>query len=544
MNFVELGTAAPLAPEIPETTASETVLSPTSKSSLRFSKDAIRTSLRASTADAFVTTVFSITTVGILISNFLVEIGATPAVFGIFSSIPMLVNLIQPLGAVLSDRSTSRFWYSIWTYGISRIVWVILVIGIAGASWGLVNHHQLLVLTLIILLSSNLLNALGYASWMSWLAIIVPRRLRGRYFGLRNSVASLTNLLCIPLAGLAISTWPGGTLQGYGVIVLIGVLCGFASMVCQYFKVDINPQLQNASSVNSSQKSGIQPENQPLTAIASTPAVPAEVLPLNVEEVQESAAPVSTSHSEGNSPTSPLPQPLSSNQLQQSLTADQPLSIRQSVLRNSNFLLFLLYFGVWMLAMNLSVPFFSLYMLDRLDLDVSLVTLYASIQAGANLLMLIVWGKLADRFGNRQILTWVGILVIATPLLWLRIGNDVVDIWLWLPLIHLFIGGTWAALDLCNNNLQIGVAPVKNQAIYFSLVAAVGGVSGALGSILGGFIAQNAAIGGIAGLFVLSSVFRLAALIPLIFIQEPGRQSFFQMIQAFWQFRHREEVRG
>ncbi len=544
MNFVELGTAAPLAPEIPETTASETVLSPTSKSSLRFSKDAIRTSLRASTADAFVTTVFSITTVGILISNFLVEIGATPAVFGILSSIPMLVNLIQPLGAVLSDRSTSRFWYSIWTYGISRIVWVILVIGIAGASWGLVNHHQLLVLTLIILLSSNLLNALGYASWMSWLAIIVPRRLRGRYFGLRNSVASLTNLLCIPLAGLAISTWPGGTLQGYGVIVLIGVLCGFASMVCQYFKVDINPQLQNASSVNSSQKSGIQPENQPLTAIASTPAVPAEVLPLNVEEVQESAAPVSTSHSEGNSPTSPLPQPLSSNQLQQSLTADQPLSIRQSVLRNSNFLLFLLYFGVWMLAMNLSVPFFSLYMLDRLDLDVSLVTLYASIQAGANLLMLIVWGKLADRFGNRQILTWVGILVIATPLLWLRIGNDVVDIWLWLPLIHLFIGGTWAALDLCNNNLQIGVAPVKNQAIYFSLVAAVGGVSGALGSILGGFIAQNAAIGGIAGLFVLSSVFRLAALIPLIFIQEPGRQSFFQMIQAFWQFCHREEVRG
>ena len=538
MNSVELGTATPLAPDTSETTASETVL-PTSKSSLRFSKDAIRTSLKPSTVDAFFTTVFSITTVGILMSNFLVEIGASPAVFGILSSIPMLVNLIQPLGAILSDRSTSRFWYSCWTYGISRIVWVILAIGIAGASLGLVNNHQLLILTLIILLLSNLLNAIGYASWMSWLAIIVPRRLRGRYFGLRNSIASLTNLLCIPLAGFAVSTWPGGTLQGYGVIVFVGVLCGVVSMVCQYFKVDINPQLQNASVVNFSQKGDTQPESQPLRVIASTPAVPAEVLPLKVEEaqqleVQESAALV---------PTSPRTQPVSSNQLQQS-TADQPLGIGPRILKNSNFLLFLSYFGVWMLAMNLSVPFFSLYMLDRLDLDVSLVSLYASIQAGANLLMLIVWGKLADRFGNRQILTLVGVLVIATPLLWLKIGNDAIDIWLWLPLIHVFIGGTWAALDLCNNNLQIGVAPIQNQAIYFSLVAASGGVSGALGSILGGFIAQNPAIGGIAGLFAVSSVFRFLALIPLIFIQEQGRESFFQTIQAFWQSRKQEEVKS
>ena len=123
-------------------------------------------------------------------------------------------------------------------------------------------------------------------------------------------------------------------------------------------------------------------------------------------------------------------------------------------------------------------------MLETLNLDVSLVTLYGSIQAGANLLMLIVWGKLADRIGNRQILFLVGVLVIITPILWLGIGNDVIDIWLWLPLLHLFIGGTWAALDLCNNNLQIEVAPIERQSIYFSLIAAVGGASAASGTIL------------------------------------------------------------
>jgi hypothetical protein len=78
------------------------------------------------------------------------------------------------------------------------------------------------------------------------MAQIVPRRLRGRYFGLRNSVGSLTNLICVPLAGLAISKWYGGAIQGYGVVVFVGIVSAIASLGCQYFQLDINPQQQNA----------------------------------------------------------------------------------------------------------------------------------------------------------------------------------------------------------------------------------------------------------------------------------------------------------
>ncbi len=62
-------------------------------------RQAIRTSLKASTIDAVFAGVFTITTTGILLSNFLVELDASPLAFGILSAIPMLVNLIQPLGA-------------------------------------------------------------------------------------------------------------------------------------------------------------------------------------------------------------------------------------------------------------------------------------------------------------------------------------------------------------------------------------------------------------------------------------------------------------
>jgi MFS family permease len=111
-------------------------------------------------------------------------------------------------------------------------------------------------------------------------------------------------------------------------------------------------------------------------------------------------------------------------------------------------------------------------------------------------------------------------LVALTPLLWLGITVNHQGIWLWFPLLHIFIGGTGAAIDLCSNNMQLGIAPIKNQSIYFAIAAATAGLSGALGTTIGGFIAQFAEHGGLLALFAISSLCRLVALIPLIFVQE------------------------
>ncbi|MFN6517430.1 MAG: MFS transporter [Nostoc sp. CreGUA01] len=472
MDFVPVEISAPLSLEIAQITTQQTAVSPTS----RIPKDAIRRSLTASTVDSVLAAVYSIGTSGILLANLLVELDASPVIFGMLSSIPMLVNLIQPLGAYLSERSTSRFKYALRTHGIARLLWVILVIGIAGVSWGILNTNQLVILTLLILLFSHLLAGLGTASWLSWMAMIIPRRLRGRYFGIRNSAASLTNLICVPIAGLVVSHWYGGVLQGYGVILLLSMILGIVGLGCQYFQADMNPLSQNTYVGNFPQTSEIQSD---------------------------------TTKNE------------SCEQTQLICTPPEQLTI--NIWKNSNFLRFLLYFGLWTLAFNLSAPFFNLYMLDTLDLNVSYVTIYTSLQAGANLVMLIIWGKLADKIGNRRILLFGGILVATTPLLWLGIGVNRLDIWLWLPLLHILTGGTGAAMDLCNNNIQLGIAPIRNQSIYFAIAAAVAGASGALGTTIGSFILQFTQSGGSLALFALSTVFRLTALIPLIFTQEPGK---------------------
>lgn len=443
------------------------------------SKQVIRRSLAASTWDGVFATVFSNITGGVLLSNFLVELQASPTEIGFLASIPMLANLLQPLGAMLGDRFSSRHYYCLWVYGPSRLIWLMLVGWIGLTHWQRVDPQVLVWWTLAILFVTHVVGALGSAAWLSWMAALVPRRLRGRYFGIRNSAASLTNLLAVPVLGVMVTAFPGGSIQGFGVVLLLGVAAGIISLGFQYWIVDVNPQLQQA-------------------AVPEPEASVAEAEPM-VTTVPELSPPV-----------------------------------WRLMAQNRNFLLFLLYFGLWMFAVNLSAPFFNLYMLDNLAIGVNWVTVYNSLGAGANLLMLILWGKLADRIGNRVILLGVGILVAVTPLFWLGTGSNSLSLWLWLPLLHILAGGTWAAIDLCNNNLQLGVAPVRHQATYFGITAAIAGVSGALGTTAGGFLAEFTNYGGIPGLFALSAVVRLVALCPLLFVHEQRGQPLHEMMRVLF----------
>lgn len=443
-----------------------------------------RTSLKASTIDGVFAAIHTSITSGVLLTNFLLQLGANPVEVGMLTSIPLLANVLQPLGAMMAERTTSRHRYGLWSFGSARLLWLLLVLEIGWVSWSDTNPHQLVSWTLAMVLLTNILQALGLSSWFSWMAALVPQRLRGRYFGWRHSAASLTTLLSVPLLGLIVSVYPGGQIVGYGFVLFLGVGFGLVSISCQFFMLDVNPQLPSP------------------TFTKSKPASSSVQVPVTAE----------------------------SQNYQTNIFAD------------SNFLRFLLYFGGWTFALDLSAPFFNLYLLDNLALDLNLVILYTSLTAAANLIMLVIWGKLADRIGNRPLLLLVGMLKAIIPLLWLGIGTDTASLWLWLPLIHLLAGGTGAAIDLCSNNIQLEVAPAEHPTKYFAIAAAVAGVCGALGITVGSQLAQLTWIGGLPGLFALSAVARLIALLPLIFVKEPRSQSLHQLMQQLMGNKRRWEL--
>jgi MFS family permease len=61
---------------------------------------------------------------------------------------------------------------------------------------------------------------------------------------------------------------------------------------------------------------------------------------------------------------------------------------------------------------------------------------------------------------------------------------------------------------------------MEHHATFFAIVAAIAGISSALGTTLGGTLAQYAHYEGIFGIFFLSAILRLVAVIPLLFVHE------------------------
>jgi MFS family permease len=451
---------------------SETVFPP--KPPQKIPKREIRTSLKALTTEGGFATIFASIIGGALLSNFLLDLGASTVEIGLLASIPQLTNLLQPLGAYLGDRMNSRNWYSLLIFGSSRLLWLLIVPGIWLVSSSHMAGHQLVVLTLAIIWVTNIMEALGRASFFSWMAVLVPERLRGRYFGFRNSVVTLTNLIAVPLLGLAVSKWPGGSLSGFGAVLVLGIVLGIISLGFHFRMTDVNPKLLQATDSDTDQLS--------------------------------------------------------------------PWETVFSFFQDANFLRFLLYAGLWSFAVNISAPFFNLYLLGDLHLDVSVVTLYNSLGAGANLLMLMFWGRLADRIGNRPVMITVGVLVALTPLLWLEAGTSPFFLWVWFPLLHIVAGGTWAAIDLCSGNLMMSVTPLRNQSIYFAIAAAVPGITGAIGITVGSYVASLTHFGGLPMAFALSAVLRLFALLPLVFVHEQRSVGVGQLIHALFPARQPIEL--
>ncbi|MBW4605370.1 MAG: MFS transporter [Calothrix sp. FI2-JRJ7] len=471
-DFLTEVTSLPIHEISQDVVVMETVVPATSKLPLKISKPEIRTSLKALTVESIFATIFYSIIGGALLTNFLLEQGADCVQIGLLASIPQLVNLAQPLGAYLLERFTSFRWYTLIIFASSRLMWLILLPLIWLVSSSRITGCQLVQLTLGVVWITNIIEAFGRAPWSGWTAILVPQRLRGRYFGFRNSLLSLTGLICVPLLGFAVSAWPSGTAQGFGAVLTLGIVLSVISLLSQFLMKDVNPQLLKATDGD---------------------------------------------------------------------TSSQRKKIDTTVLKDGNYLKFVFYLAIWCFAVNVSAPFFNLYMLDNLHIDISVVTIYNGLAGAANMLMLPLWGKVADRIGNRPLLLLVGIFVAVTPLLWLFTGKHEMTMWVLFPLLHVLHGATWAAIDLCTNNLIMGVAPLQHQSSYFGLSGAVAGLTGAAGITAGSFLATGVGASGLLVLFAISGVLRLVALLPLMFVEEQRSMSLGHLMELLFPYTKRAE---
>ncbi len=201
----------------------------------------------------------------------------------------------------------------------------------------------------------------------------------------------------------------------------------------------------------------------------------------------------------------------------------------RAAIQNKNFQKLLTFAFFWNFTLLVSAPFFSFHMIENLQLPFTLMGYLAILSSIVSMIFYIIWGKLSDRIGHKNILR-VGIgLASCLALLWFFMTPETMAVLLWTDSI--ITGVAWSAINLAIFTVPLLVAG-KSSGVYLSLFAALSGLGGFSGSLIGGILAKQLSeyrfflgqmpMYGIQILFLLGFGMRISALLLLNRVEVTG----------------------
>jgi len=161
-------------------------------------------------------------------------------------------------------------------------------------------------------------------------------------------------------------------------------------------------------------------------------------------------------------------------------------------LKDFNFKRLMTFLGSWNFAVNLAAPFFTVYMLKRLQFDISYVIGLTVLSQIMHVLFLRVWGKFSDRFSNKSVLGISGPLFMVAILAWTFTTMPTTH-FLTIPLlivIHIIMGISLAGVTLSSANIALKLAPKGEATAYLAASSLVNFLAAGTAPIIGGQFAD------------------------------------------------------
>lgn len=152
--------------------------------------------------------------------------------------------------------------------------------------------------------------------------------------------------------------------------------------------------------------------------------------------------------------------------------------------RDLNFRKFLMFGIYWNASVMIAAPFVMPYFLDQLQMSFTQVAIWSAIAAVTALGSTVVWGRVADEYGNKAVLQIGTFLVgLLLPLTWiLATPGNLWPIWI----SAAFDAIAWGAVGPAIFNLALVSAPKEDRLPYIAMFSLVTGIAGFLGGVLSG----------------------------------------------------------
>jgi len=146
---------------------------------------------------------------------------------------------------------------------------------------------------------------------------------------------------------------------------------------------------------------------------------------------------------------------------------------------------YLIFRAVWLFAVGLVLPYYTVYMLQNLHLTFTEISILQNAGMLAMLIATPFWGQIADKYGNSRVIYWTSWFKVLYILLWALIvpGQP------FFPLlaIHLTLAVD-AGLTLSSSNLLMNLMPSHGaeNVGYFSVFVAATSVISSIGPFIAG----------------------------------------------------------
>ncbi len=189
---------------------------------------------------------------------------------------------------------------------------------------------------------------------------------------------------------------------------------------------------------------------------------------------------------------------------------------------DKNFKTLIKFLASWNFAINLAMPFLTVYLMTTFGYSASSVTIFTVISQITSMLFFRVWGALCDRYSNVSVLKIAGPAMVAVALMWAATsafaGSDLVAVLI--VGIHMISGAASAGVNLATGNIGLKLAPKDKATSYLAATSLFSSVSAGLAPLIGGI-----AIGFVGGweyFFVFAFILGLVSLWYLLKLKEDG----------------------
>jgi len=362
---------------------------------------------------------------GIFIAALISTLGIKDALNGVISSFSVLACIFQPIATILTKKLRKFKFFVCLTAILHRLLFTLIFF----IPFFNINNNAKILTFIICFLLAHVLLQVGVPAAHDWIASLVPQRLRGKYFAIRDLTSVFSFAVITLIAGFILDIYKNNN----------NILGGFFVIGCIVFVLTII-NIVSLSNVKEPKLAHLNQKGKELHGRLSR----------------------KMNGSDGDS------------FIEDVKSAFKSRAFKKIILLNI----------IWQAILFGTAPYNAIYQIKELGLQYTFIMTTSLFANFARTWVTSIWGKLGDRYGMARVLKYAFIIMGLFHLTSVLMVPE--NAFFMYIAAAMFASVAWGFIGIGMLGVQLDYLPSEKRISYLSINSAIGGICGFLASVLAG----------------------------------------------------------